>query len=475
METSLRYNISLIETDSSSFPDTSSRVRGNVSGKQETMPRIRGNVSGNRKVCHASVATFRECRTTPHASVATFPATGQCPTHLWQGFLQQDSLPRIRGKVSYICFLLLFAMTAITATAQRRIVVLDDTNGIPVPFANVYSTSASKDVKATATDSAGVAVVKFGFDRLNISHVNYGKREIAVGELNDTVWLTPKNVAICEVVVTGQREWIERLLQRFVSLKESIYKPQAKQFAYTYNSRTLSDSTGYAFSSNGQITLPQYQSKDAATIAPQNNTVYYKDKTAGADFTNLQRMVYGNLVDDIDEKFIRQHSFSQNVSYKNADSNVIQIMFSSRKFPDDKGYMVIDTATCRILETERTTGTEYNVKNNTSAAMRTIAKAAAGFGYEAWNVTSHTKYATINTAFYPVECSYKFFMRSNATKTGESYFSSIESDLQMQESSAVADFMELPRPYYMLLIKTKKMRLAEERLRDVEKTYMDFK
>lgn len=362
-----------------------------------------------------------------------------------------------------------------SATAQRRIVVLDDSNGRPVPFANVYSTTVSKSVKATATDSAGVAVVRFAFDRLNISHVNYAKREISNNDLKDTVWLTPKNVAIGEVVVTGQREWIERLLKRFVSLKESIYKPLTMQFAYKYNSRTLSDSTGYAFSSSGQLMLPQYQSKDAAMIAPQSNVVYYKDKTAGADFTNLRRMVYENLVDDIDENFIRQHSFSQNLKYTNADKNVIQIVFNSRKFPDDKGYIVMDTATCRILETERTTGTEYNVKNNTSSAMRIVAKAAAGFGYEAWNVTNHTKYATINSAFYPVECSYKFFMRSNATKTGESYFSSIESDLQMQASASAADFVELPRPYYMLLIKTKKMRLAEERLRDVEKTFMDFK
>lgn len=372
-------------------------------------------------------------------------------------------------------FLCVMWVAVITATAQRRVVVLDDSNGRPVPFANVYSTTASKNVKATATDSAGVAVVRFAFDRLNISHVNYAKREIAANDMKDTVWLTPKNVAIGEVVVTGQREWIERLLKRFVSLKESIYKPLTMQFAYKYNSRTLSDTTGYAFSSSGQLMLPQYRSNDAAMIAPQSNVVYYKDKTAGADFTNLRRMVYENLVDDIDGKFIRQHSFSQNLKYTNADKNVIQIVFNSRKFPDDKGYIVMDTATCRILETERTTGTEYNVKNNTSSAMRIVAKAAAGFGYEAWNVTNHTKYATINSAFYPVECSYKFFMRSNATKTGESYFSSIESDLQMQVSAAVADFVELPRPYYMLLIKTKKMRLAEERLRDVEKTFMDFK
>lgn len=356
-------------------------------------------------------------------------------------------------------------------SAQNKGIVLDINTYKPIPYVNVYTTY-NKGVFGTTSNTSGEFNVNFLFKSLTFSHVNYEKSEILCDNLKDTIFLNPKTNLIGEVIISNkQPEWISYILERFRTQRKNIYRISEKTFSYQYDTRTLSDSSGYAFKSEGEIIVPKLESDIPFRINPKENVIHYKDNSAGVDFSNMQRILYDDFIDGFDKKFIKEHEFRQNHAYKGKSQNIIQLIFDSKEYDSDNGYIVMDTTSCTILEVVRSTGTDFNIKEQTSTALRTIASKTKGFNYEEWVIYYYTRYESFNGSCYPTDCRYKLYMKSSTKnkKRDDSYFVSIESKLSLiDKSSGVTNyFIDIPRPYYMLLIKSKKMRLDEEKLHNV--------
>lgn len=363
--------------------------------------------------------------------------------------------------------------------ARTTGVVIDMETYLPVPYTNIYTSDGGK-VSGTASNSAGQFTVDFPFEILSFSHINYERKEITFKGSADTVFLKPRAVLLNEIVVsTKQPEWINRVLQKFISNKKERYRVTDKLFSYEYNTYTLNDSSGYEFNSTGNIMVPSMKNNQLYRINALENIIHYKDSLAGVDFSNMQRILYDNFINDFNRGFVKEHDFKQNHAYKNDNDNIVQLMFNSKKYDSDKGYIIMDTASCVILEAERNSGTAFNIKEHTSGSMRMIASKTKGFNYEEWVTSNYIRYVEIDGSYYPVDCKYKIYMKSSTVnkKNNEQYFVSIESELSMKDVATHIDtdnFTDIPRPYYMLLIRTKKMRLAEERLRAVPVRYVSF-
>lgn len=374
------------------------------------------------------------------------------------------------SKIKINLFLSL-ALISQVISPQSKSIILDIETYKPIPYVNIYTSDNTK-VFGTTSDISGEFEVNFPFKLLTFSHVNYEKSEILQENLKDTIFLNPKTNLIREVIVNSkQPEWINNILERFRAQRKKTYRTSEKTFSYQYDTRTLSDSSGYAFKSKGEIIIPKLETDMPYRINPKENVIHYKDNTAGVDFSNMQRILYDEFIAEFDKKFIKEHEFKQNHAYKSTNENIIQLVFTSKKYDSDNGYIVMDTTTCAILEIERNTGTDFNIKEQTSTALRTIASKTKGFNYEEWIIYSYTRYEPFNSSFYPIDCRYKLYMRSSTKnkKRNESYFVSIESNLSLKDeySNITNNFIDIPRPYYMLLIKSKKMRQNEEKLRNV--------
>lgn len=361
--------------------------------------------------------------------------------------------------------------------AQKKGVVLDINTHHPIPYVNVYTLNKA-DVSGTTSNENGCFVINFPFKLLSFSHINYEKKEVTRGELNDTVFLKPVVNQIGEVVINNKEpEWIERILKKVVAQRDRSYRSVEKNLAYQYSTCTLSDSSGYSFKSEGDIFVPSLNKNALFRIYPRENTIYFKDTKAGVDFSNMQRMLYSDFVIDFNNNFIKEHQFRQNYAYSNTNPNVVQIIFDSKKYEVDEGYILIDTISYAILEAERNSGTEFNVKEQTTDALRAIAS-MRGFKYEEWITNSFLKYEEIEGVYYLSHCKYKFYIKSQTThkKTPQQYFTSIESELVMTENKLpdVGEYIDLPKPQYLLLIKTKKMRKEEEKLQNVPVAFRDF-
>lgn len=161
-----------------------------------------------------------------------------------------------------------------------------------------------------------------------------------------TRFLIPTSVLLNEVVVNKrQPKWINAVLSRVIKGKGKNYQTLEKTFSYKYETYTLTDSNGYEFKSKGNIEFPKMKKDVQFKIDAQSNTIKYKNKTAGVDFSNLRRMLYDDFVNGFDNKFLNEYDFSQNSSFVGEDKNVIQLIFSSKKFQDDEGYIVIQPIT----------------------------------------------------------------------------------------------------------------------------------
>ena len=363
--------------------------------------------------------------------------------------------------------------------ALTKGIVLDMETYLPVSYTNIYTSNCGK-VSGTVSNDAGCFIVDFPFKTLSFSHINYEKKEIAFQDINDTVFLKPKAVLLNEIIVDNkQPEWINRVLQQFIKNKKDKYRASDRLLSYNYSTNTLNDSNGYAFNSRGNIIIPSLKNNALFQLNACDNIIYYKDTTAGVDFSNMQRMLYDNFINDFNRKFVKGHLFTQNYAYKNDNENIVQLMFISKKYDCDKGYILIDTASCVILEAERNSGTDYNIKEHTTATIRAIASKTKGFKYVEWITNNRIQYREIDGSYYPVDCKYKLYMKSSNGKKNktEDYFASVESELLMDEESVNIPtdcFIDIPCPYYILLIKTKKMRLAEEKMQAVPVRFNSF-
>lgn len=362
--------------------------------------------------------------------------------------------------------------------AQTKGVILDIESYLPIPYVNIHTTNNDR-VSGTTSDKNGVFSIDFPFETLSFTHIGYENVSISSHQLTDTVFLISKTNHLPEIVISNkQEEWIERVLNQVLNKKRKKYGTDKKTFSYQYNTYTLNDSSGYAFNSKGLLIVPKLYNNTPFFIDPQENVIKYKNTTAGVDFSNMQRMLYEDFITTLDQKFIKDHEFRQNHSYKSEKQDVIQLMFSPKKYKEDGGYIIVDTASYVILEALRNSGTDFNIDNNTSTILRGIASSTKGFTYEDWITESHTIYKEIDGSYYITKNRFKFYMKNSTKnrKENKQYFTSIESELSINEIEypVFKKFITLPKPYYILLVKTKKMREEEETLYNIPTTYDKF-
>ena len=102
--------------------------------------------------------------------------------------------------------LLLFTVLffCVSASAQRRLIVVDVETSIPISGANVVGDQLNHQ-----TDSMGCVFVDDSCRTLVFSHVNYESRLINLCEIRDTVFLISKLLNLKEVVVFGKAPQIE--------------------------------------------------------------------------------------------------------------------------------------------------------------------------------------------------------------------------------------------------------------------------
>lgn len=102
-------------------------------------------------------------------------------------------------KASRMVLLLAVLLCCLSASAQRRLVVVDVETLVPVDGANVVCNGLSAQ-----TDTLGTITVPDTCQSLLFSHVNYESRLINLEEVRDTVFLISKLLNLKEVVVFGQ-------------------------------------------------------------------------------------------------------------------------------------------------------------------------------------------------------------------------------------------------------------------------------
>ena len=307
-----------------------------------------------------------------------------------------------------LCGLILMAGSCPGVVAQKRGVVVDGETWRPVSGVSVYTDSVGKRLRGMSTDALGRFSIPAGTRRVRFSHTSYKPLEVSGDALADTVYMTPKNVQLSEIVVRDEEpRWIREALRRFLAARERNYRTVPKTMSYKYATYTYgqNDSVGdYRYTSEGNIMLQPLGSKELSKIDARENVVYSKDSTATGDFKNLRRMLQEDIVNEIDNRFIKEHRYWQNTDYADADSNVVQIKFRSKKFKLDEGYLVIDTLRNVILEGFRRSGRDYNLKRLTPASVRNTL-ALFGVRYPVFDIEKRHLYVGEDGVFYPKESS----------------------------------------------------------------------
>lgn len=307
-----------------------------------------------------------------------------------------------------LCGLILVAGCCPDVVAQKRGVVVDGDTWRPVSGVSVYTDSVGKRLRGMSTDALGRFSVPLGTRRVRFSHTSYKPLEVVGDALADTVYMTPKNVQLSEIVVRDEEpRWIREALRRFIATRERNYRTVPKTMSYKYATCTYgkNDSVGdYRYTSEGNIMLQPLGSKELSKIDARENVVYSKDSTATGDFLNLRRMLQEDIVNEIDNRFIKEHRYWQNTDYADADSNVVLIKFRSKKFKIDEGYLVIDTLRNVILEGFRRSGRDYKLKRLTPASARNTL-ALFGVRYPVFDIEKRYLYVGKDDVFYPKESS----------------------------------------------------------------------
>lgn len=381
-------------------------------------------------------------------------------------------------KLKIVLFsIILLTITGQILMAQTKGIVIDKETRQPIPYASIY-TKNGETVLGAMSNENGQFIIGFPFQSLFFSHINYKKTELKKENLGDTIFLTPAFVLLSEVVVSRKEpKWIPGILNKIVNLKDRNYQNSDKQFSYNYESTTLGDSSGYAFKSKGILLVPKLSGNHQYYINAQNSIIKYKDKTAGVDFTNLKRMLYVDFISYFDKKFINGNHFIQNSLFETSNPHLVQLFFTDKKDKTTNGYMVVDTLNNAIVEVEHNTGTEYNIKNNTTLYFKTFSP-KLGIKHTLWITKSHTNYRKTGNSYYIVESSYKFSRKTTVMnkKQDVQYFTTIESKLILQNQSTQTDSKMIPllKPFDAITIYTKKMQREEAELNKLPVSFEKF-
>jgi hypothetical protein len=133
--------------------------------------------------------------------------------------------------------------------------------------------------------------------------------------------------------------------------------------------RLVTDSvTSNRFESHGLLLVPsmaQLRADSLFRIVPEQNIVYGSDTALASKpdsvylhWTHFNDMLYDNLIQTFDSRFLRQHRFAVNEQFEHPNRDVVQLIFWSKRYDLDRGYLNLDTARCVVLEAERHSGLE---------------------------------------------------------------------------------------------------------------------
>ncbi len=383
----------------------------------------------------------------------------------------------LKKRIILIVFIF-FSIAPLNLMSQSQGVVADIQTRLPIAYVNIYTQKGENTLGAMSNDKGHFSIA-FPFQSLSFSHINYERKEVLKANLSDTLFLTPTSVILSEITIRNKEpRWISRILNEVVKQKNKNYRASPKQPTYQYETSTLTDSTGYAFASNGVLQMPVRLDNTNYFIDAQHNVIRYKDKTAGVDFTNLKTMLYVDFMSYFDPKFLRNNVFTQNGLYKPSNRLLVQLMFHENNRDGNHGYIVVDTLHKVIVESEHVTDTEYNFKNNTTLFYKVFAP-RLGMKYDVWVTRNHATYSRWGGSYYLSESTYKFSRKKSVkNKQRESHtFTSSEARLTMSDGGTAlkTKWIPLQKPYYLLTIRTKQMQREEAALDKVQVVYEGFK
>jgi len=362
----------------------------------------------------------------------------------------------------------------IPSIAQTKGVVLDYITKTPIQYVNIYTKNGS-EIIGTTTNNDGVYVIDFPFQDLSFKHINYKYKFVNKDELKDSIFLIPNTNLLDEIIITGkQATWITKLLYDVVKQKKKNYYLKDIYLEYNYYTYSLSDSTAYAFNSSGDLLIKNGLKNNECYVNPKIGVIKYKDKTAGCDFRNFQKIIYENkFIKKFSKRFIKNYSFQE----EKRDNSKITFSFKSKKYKDDKGFITIDTIDKAIIEYRRISGTDFNIKDRTNAIYRNFAKSAMGFNYKEMQSEIYVKYVKYNNRYQLSESRIKSHMSSIHKKKNREYqyFSATEAQIFLKpiDNPIKASWIRLPKPFY-IGIETKKDRLAYKALQSIPKKYSEF-
>lgn len=106
-----------------------------------------------------------------------------------------------------VFFLYILVIASLSASAQRRIRVLDVETHEPVVSASVEPNKG----KSTLTDSLGYAMIPEKFDSLFIRHLKYERERLMAHEVKDTVYLFATENMLDEVTVISPQTMLNSM------------------------------------------------------------------------------------------------------------------------------------------------------------------------------------------------------------------------------------------------------------------------
>lgn len=373
--------------------------------------------------------------------------------------------------------IILISFTCCSIWAQTKGIIIDKITHLPIPYVSIYAQNGDQ-VLGAMSDEQGRFKLKFPFQTLFFSHINYSKIAIAKIDLKDTIYMMPREVSLGEVIVSNRQSlWVQRILKKFVQHKAKNYQPFSQQLMYEYETYVLSDFNGYAFKSKGDLMTPDVKAKQNYNIRPLESIIRYKDRSAGCDFSNLKRILYDDdFIKDFDNSFINDNLFFENSAFENNNPNLVQLRFKSKQKSEDSGFIVIDTLTYLLSEIECKLGTESNVKKYTSFIYRNFA-ASFGFKYNEWQTLIYKKYSLEKGHNVLSEARLKSYLKSTdkRNKSHSDYFSSTEARLTLlpKDNPVSGKWILLTKPIYIGIF-TKEMRIAEEELKKIPVKFEKF-
>ncbi len=241
---------------------------------------------------------------------------------------------------------------------------------------------------------------------------------------------------------------------------------------YDYQTENIGDTALYRFESKGLV-----RKQELFEINPIENTIVFKDKTAGCDYSNLKNSLYHDFVSDMDGKFVKEHNFYVDNEAIGLDANVVKILFKSKKEWKDSGYLCIDTLKNAILRAKRSTGLEYNVKDKTNAIVRSTMNAFYRHKYKDWQIDVEAEYQQTGDVYFLRSCRYANYMQeefdNKKRKREHTYNVTSIYTAQPSQEEVIGEekWMILPKPFAMKIIMSKKETRKEESLQKVHKEY----